>query len=222
MLRLPDSRRVSHGQTLVELALVLPLFLMVLFGIIILGIGVFYQQQITNAAREAARYAITHSVSSDCPTVSWLDPDPLAAPGGIIVRCDPPPAWPQMTADARARLIGMPRSAVNFSACWSGYWTKDGTGNWAAWDAPPVDGNFRPCTMAGIDPRTNGSALPCPATTGLSDDTASAVASSTGTSANQVTVYACYDWQPPLSGFLLIPRTVPLRAVITEALEYQQ
>lgn len=211
-----------RGQTLVELALVLPLFLMVLFGIIILGVGVFYEQQLTNAAREAARFAVIHSASSDCPTVSWLNPDPVAAPNGVIYRCDPPPNWPQMTTYARGRLIAMPQTGVQFAACWSGYWTKDGSGNWAAWDAPPVDGNFRPCTMAGIDPRTNRSALPCPVSTSPSDDMGSALASSTGTSANQVTVYACYEWRPPLAGFLLIPQTVHLRAVITEALEYQQ
>jgi hypothetical protein len=202
---------------MVELALTLPLFLMVVFGIIILGMGVFYQQQLTNAAREAARFAVIHSASSDCPTVSWKDPNAAAVPGGIIFRCDPPPAWPLMTADARARLIGMPRTAVNFAACWSGYWTDGG-----AYDAPPADGNFRGCTMGGIDPRTNTSALPCPVTTSPSDDMASALATSTGISANQVTVYACYDWQPPLSGFLLIPKTIPLRAVISEGLEYQQ
>jgi hypothetical protein len=212
----------GDGQAMVEFALVLPLFLMVLFGIVILGIGVFYQQQLTNAAREAARYAVVHSASADCPTVSWLDPNPVAAPGGVIYRCDPPPSWPLMVGFARGRLIGMPQNAVNVSACWSGYWTKDGSGNWAAWDAPPVDGNFRGCTMGGIDPRTNTSSLPCPVTTSLPDDMASDLASSTGSNANQVTVYACYDWHPPLAGFLLIPQTVHLHAVITEALEYQQ
>ena len=45
----------ARGQTLVETALVLPLFLMVVLGIIVMGIGLFYQQQVTNAAREAAR-----------------------------------------------------------------------------------------------------------------------------------------------------------------------
>ena len=43
-VRHADHRR---GQTMVELALILPLFLSVLFGIVILGIGVFYQQQVT-------------------------------------------------------------------------------------------------------------------------------------------------------------------------------
>ena len=49
--------RSERGQTLVELALAAPLFFMVLIGMIVLGIGVFYQQELTNVAREAARYA---------------------------------------------------------------------------------------------------------------------------------------------------------------------
>lgn len=214
-----------RGQAMVELALVLPLFLMVLAGIIILGVGVFYQQQLSNAAREAARFAVIHSATSDCPTVSWLDPDVAVAPK-TYYRCDPPPTWTEMTAFARSKITGMDRTSVRVSACWSSYWTKDNLGNWAAPDAPPPDSSvttyFRGCTIAGVDPRTNADALPCPATTTASDDTASDLASSGGANANQVTVYACYEWRPPLSGFLLIPQVVHLRAVVTEGLEYQQ
>ena len=221
----PSIHRRREGQALVEFALILPLFLMVLFGIIILGIGVFYQQQLTNAAREAARYAVIHSASADCPTVSWRDPDPLAF--AVIYRCDPPETgWPQMKGYARGQIVGMARNDVNISACWSGYWTKDGVGNWAAYDAPPPTvtnpTEYRGCTIAGVDPRTSASALSCPAATSATDDMASALSTSTGTSANQVTVYACYEWQPPLAGFLLIPPVIHLRAVITEAMEYQQ
>jgi hypothetical protein len=56
------------------------------------------------------------------------------------------------------------------------------------------------------------------------DDTGSALAMSmpAGSNANRVTVYACYVWQPPLAGFLLLPDSVTLRAVITEPLEYQR
>ena len=38
-----NRRMHPRGQTLVEAALVLPLFIMVLFGIVVLGIGIFYQ-----------------------------------------------------------------------------------------------------------------------------------------------------------------------------------
>ena len=61
-------------------------------------------------------------------------------------------------------------------------------------------------------------ALPCPPpATVATDDKASNLAVSSLGTANQVTVYACYDWRPPLAGFLLIPETVPLRATFTEA-----
>ena len=56
-MRIHWVHRPRMGQTMVELALVLPLFIMVVVGIIVLGIGVFYNQQLSNAAREAARFA---------------------------------------------------------------------------------------------------------------------------------------------------------------------
>src|SRR5439155_10377520 len=98
---------------------VLPLFLMLIFGIIILGIGVFYQQQVTNAAREAARYASVNSGTAICPTNSHLDPrafktDPWTgrtstglAPLSYAI-CDPPATgWPSMTARARRVIFGL-------------------------------------------------------------------------------------------------------------------
>ena len=44
----------ARGQSLTEFALVAPLFFMLVFGIMVLGIAVFYQQQITNVAREGS------------------------------------------------------------------------------------------------------------------------------------------------------------------------
>jgi hypothetical protein len=131
-----------------------------------------------------------------------------------------------MVGHARGAIVGMASGNVNISACWSGYWTKDNTGGWAAFDAPPPTATtptyYRSCTIAGIDPRTNASALPCPASTTAGDDMGSDLATSSGKNANQVTVYACYVWRPPLAGFLLIPQTVTLRGVVTQAMEYQQ
>lgn len=123
---------------MVEAALVMPLFIMVLFGIIVLGIGVFYQQQITNAAREAARFAAIHSATARCPTTGTLDPASpptsypvVTVPGG----CDRKAAgWPFMTPHARNAVFGLNRSAVKLSACWSGYRKNTATG---AIDAPP-------------------------------------------------------------------------------------
>jgi hypothetical protein len=59
---------------MVELALILPLFVMAIVGIIALGMGVFFQQQVTNAAREASRYASIHSATAQCTVDSQLPP----------------------------------------------------------------------------------------------------------------------------------------------------
>ena len=48
----------EKGQALVEYALVLPLLLLLVFGIIDLGIAVFSYDTIANAAREGVRYGI--------------------------------------------------------------------------------------------------------------------------------------------------------------------
>lgn len=223
--------------------LVLPLFLMTLVGIIVLGMGVFFQQQVTNSAREASRFAAVHSGTAQCPTFSNLPPDEFsyACPGGA-----PSARWPQMTAYARSHVFGLHASGVNLSACWSGYWTKV-NGVYTDWDALPLEGNgtpndFRNCTIASVDPSSGAvidvdprtaiepatglhKEIACTAPMPLTDtgnDMASAWSASYAGTANEVTVFACYNWTPPLAGFLLIPQTVTLRAVVTETLQYQQ
>lgn len=54
----------NRGQSLVEFALVLPLFLVLFIGVIDLGLGVFAYNSITNAAREGARLAIVNQDSA--------------------------------------------------------------------------------------------------------------------------------------------------------------
>jgi Flp pilus assembly protein TadG len=51
-------RRHSRGQTLVEFALILPIFILVLVGIFDMGRAVYAYNTISNAAREAVRLAI--------------------------------------------------------------------------------------------------------------------------------------------------------------------
>ena len=223
----------SRGQALVEFALILPLFLTVLVGVIVLGIIVFYNQELTNAAREAARFASVGSATAQCPVVGALDPQGTGlnftdANGRVAahaaplsyVRCDAPSGWTKMTAFARSKLFGLNANGVFISACWSGYRTP---GNF---DTPPPD--FEPasewaqCSIDGADPTTNASDIGCAA--GLATgDTASSISEGQGrVVANRVTAYACYQWQPPMAGFLLIPQTVTLRAVISEPIQRQQ
>ncbi len=55
----------KRGQNLVELALLLPILLIIVIGILDLGRSFYYYVAITNAAREGARYAAVHPGSGD-------------------------------------------------------------------------------------------------------------------------------------------------------------
>jgi Flp pilus assembly protein TadG len=66
MARVRPVRR--DGQALVEFALVLPIFLLIVFGVFDLGRGVYAYNTVANAAREGARVAAVNQIatSPDC------------------------------------------------------------------------------------------------------------------------------------------------------------
>jgi Flp pilus assembly protein TadG len=70
-----SAPNATRGQSLVEFALIVPLFLVLLFAIFDFGRVVWANDALANAAREAARFAIVHGGSSTtaCP-VGPLDP----------------------------------------------------------------------------------------------------------------------------------------------------
>jgi Flp pilus assembly protein TadG len=55
-----DRRNRSRGQALMEFALVIPIFLLVVVALFDLGRAVFSYNTLTNAAREGARFAIVN------------------------------------------------------------------------------------------------------------------------------------------------------------------
>lgn len=57
----------DRGQSLVEFALVFPIFLLVLFGLIDIGRYVYTANAFNQAAREAARYGSVEQWSYSCP-----------------------------------------------------------------------------------------------------------------------------------------------------------
>jgi len=52
-----EKRRRNKGQGMVELALTLPIFLMLVYGIFEVGRAIFMYSAVLNASRDAARYA---------------------------------------------------------------------------------------------------------------------------------------------------------------------
>ncbi len=222
-----DEGGRQRGAVLVEFALVFPIFAAVMLGIFVLGIAIFYQQQLANAAREAARYAVIHSSTAQCPTNSWHDPEP-AWRANSYNRCDhPAEGWPDMVGHARGKVWGIDRTKVYISACWSSYHNAVGNMDQPPTDtltSPPTENTFVDCTIGGLNPHTQTDSISCPPPpTVPADDTASNLANSTPLhTTNRVTVYVCYPWQPPLSGFLGIPSVMTFRAVLSEVLQYQQ
>ena len=73
MLRLvhtKDSRRRTRGQSLAEFALVFPILMLVLGGIIQFGVIFWGQNSLNQVVRDAGRYAVTQP---DCSTASVDD-----------------------------------------------------------------------------------------------------------------------------------------------------
>lgn len=64
-------RADQRGAQLIEFALILPILLSLLFGIVTGGVAFSHNLSIDNAARETARYAATLPVNNDLP--SWLN-----------------------------------------------------------------------------------------------------------------------------------------------------
>jgi|WetSurMetagenome_2_1015567.scaffolds.fasta_scaffold930775_1 Flp pilus assembly protein TadG len=64
--RLPHGGRGSRGQSLVEFALVFPVFVLLLAGMIDFGVGLYSYMTVINSAREGARLGVTNCVGTTC------------------------------------------------------------------------------------------------------------------------------------------------------------
>jgi Flp pilus assembly protein TadG len=84
--------RRREGQSLVEFAVVLPVFLLILAGIVDFGLGLYSQMTVINAAREGARLGVVQpgDVSAIEARVeamaAGLDPSKLTVPTPICLR----------------------------------------------------------------------------------------------------------------------------------------
>jgi Flp pilus assembly protein TadG len=68
-----SPREKSAGQALAEVALVAPLFFMMVFGILDIGRVVWANDVAGNAAREGARYASVHAGNADLTALASKD-----------------------------------------------------------------------------------------------------------------------------------------------------
>jgi len=102
------TRRRHRAQALVEFALVVPWFFLLLFGIIEAGRFIFYYESLSHATREGARYAIVNGANTlGCPSGP-------AAPGTSA--CDASGA--NVVARVRQAALGVPSSGITVDRCW--------------------------------------------------------------------------------------------------------
>jgi hypothetical protein len=109
LIRLPQLRlRGFHGeeraQALVEFALVMPIFLLLVTGIFDVGRAVWQENTLAYAAREGTRYAIVHGASGNPvvgPCSGCLNPVTNNLDGGNNRN-------QRVTVDATAAFIPMP------------------------------------------------------------------------------------------------------------------
>ena len=103
-----SRRSRSRAQALVEFALVVPWFFLLLFGIIEAGRFIFYYETLSNATREGARYAIVNGANTlGCPSGP-------PAPGSSA--CDTSGA--NVSARVRQSGIGLP-NAITVTPTWT-------------------------------------------------------------------------------------------------------
>lgn len=92
----PSRRARRTGQSLVEFALVLPLILLLIFGVIDLGRGIFAFNEVSNAARAGGRTGIVNQTYSDIRARAAAQAIALGIPASQPASCPatggPPPA----------------------------------------------------------------------------------------------------------------------------------
>ena len=112
------TARTNRGQTLVEFALIIPLFLAFLFAIVDFGRVVWANDALASSAREAARFAIVHggSATTACP-VGPFDPLLITPPAASSSCPYPSPSKQAIIEVARSFAIagGAP---INVDVCY--------------------------------------------------------------------------------------------------------
>ncbi len=72
----------SRGQALVEFALILPVFLLILSGVLDFGFMLYSRMTVINASREGARLAVTAADPTTIPSI--VKGQVLAVSGGLV------------------------------------------------------------------------------------------------------------------------------------------
>ncbi len=101
MIRRKPTIRRRRGVSAVEGAVVYPVAILLLMGMILIGMGIFRYEQVQSLAREGARYASVHG-----PAYSGATGNPMATAGDVQT----------YLATMAVGLSGLTCTAVDYSA----------------------------------------------------------------------------------------------------------
>lgn len=119
------ERRSRSGAAAVEFALVLPLFLLLLFGIMQFGTVMFLHNNMVNAAREAARRMSVAEL--DKPQAEAYARNYLAAWNVEFEVTATPPAAPNGEVSVVITVLAADAALVNFPISWPGNLVAEAT-----------------------------------------------------------------------------------------------
>ena len=110
-------RHRSRGQALVEFALILPIFLIMLMTVIDVGRAIWAQNSLASAAREGARYAIVHggSATTACPIGPAADTANIPA---VSASCPYPSPSKQSIKDAVTAAAAAGGTSMAVTVCY--------------------------------------------------------------------------------------------------------
>lgn len=151
-LRRAGPRGDERGQGLAEFAIVVPVFLLVVFGMIDIGRVIWATDNITNAAREGARYASIHGdssvLSSFCPTGPGLAGTPAPSCPGWS------PDSKQPTREATKGFLVAAGTGTTVGVCY--YTTTACSGDTDQTGATNTRGNYVTVTVQSTVPIITG------------------------------------------------------------------
>ena len=110
-MQIPRLLRCARGQSLVEFSLILPVLMILVFGILDFGLGLRSYISLSNAVREGARYASVGNpigIESDCNgmTNDTVYGRICVATGGLdLTELDPDVSFPQGVAPGNSVVV---------------------------------------------------------------------------------------------------------------------
>ncbi len=101
------KRATRHAATAVEFAVVSSVTFLLLFGLIIGGMGVFYYQEVAHLAREGSRYASVHGGQYHLDGVDQRTGVPQVDSSADVASC------------LQSKIVALDRSKLTVTATWS-------------------------------------------------------------------------------------------------------